>query len=231
MKRFFVLVITLILAFSMMPFQSFASEIISADEIGSITLTLQYKGDPIKDGTFSCIQVADVISEDANYYFRQLLNKNVIYKTIPDVNEVEKLVKDKENSKFFEKYTVTLTNKTGTVKFTNLKPGLYLIVQNVKSEGYSQIKPFLVSVPQNINGKYIFDVNACIKHELAPKPKPECPETTPTTPCTPTPKPPQKLPQTGQLNWPVPVLAASGMIMFLLGWWLTFGRKKDTYDA
>ncbi|MCD7821787.1 MAG: hypothetical protein LUG64_06230, partial [Clostridiales bacterium] len=39
-----------------------------------------------------------------------------------------------------------------------------------------------------------------------------------------------KLPQTGQLNWPVPVLAVSGVVLFALGWGLSrSGRKREGY--
>lgn len=39
-----------------------------------------------------------------------------------------------------------------------------------------------------------------------------------------------KLPQTGQLNWPVPVMVAAGMLLLVLGCWLCFG-KKDEYES
>ncbi len=42
------------------------------------------------------------------------------------------------------------------------------------------------------------------------------------------PKPPQ-LPQTGQLNWPIPVLLAFGTVLLTLGCFLRFGRRKDDY--
>lgn len=35
------------------------------------------------------------------------------------------------------------------------------------------------------------------------------------------------LPQTGQLNWPVPVLAVSGMLLFAAGWVLKRGKEQD----
>lgn len=35
------------------------------------------------------------------------------------------------------------------------------------------------------------------------------------------------LPQTGQLNWPVPVLAAAGLGLFAAGWALRYGKKDD----
>ncbi len=39
------------------------------------------------------------------------------------------------------------------------------------------------------------------------------------------------LPQTGQLNWPIPVLAVGGLATFAGGWKVAFGKsKKDEED-
>jgi hypothetical protein len=35
-----------------------------------------------------------------------------------------------------------------------------------------------------------------------------------------------KLPQTGLLQWPIPVMAGLGILLFSLGWWKRFGRRK-----
>ena len=40
-----------------------------------------------------------------------------------------------------------------------------------------------------------------------------------------------KLIQTGQLNWPVPVLTVAGLGLFLAGWLLRFGRQGKHHDA
>ena len=37
-------------------------------------------------------------------------------------------------------------------------------------------------------------------------------------------KTPEKLPQTGQLRWPILALSAVGAVLLFLGWWI--GRKK-----
>lgn len=37
----------------------------------------------------------------------------------------------------------------------------------------------------------------------------------------------KKLAQTGQLNWPIPVLAGCGILLFLIGWGMVFLKKKD----
>lgn len=51
-------------------------------------------------------------------------------------------------------------------------------------------------------------------------------ETTPPTQNTPS-YDSNKLPQTGQLTWPIPWMAAVGMTLFALGWWMYFGRRED----
>lgn len=39
------------------------------------------------------------------------------------------------------------------------------------------------------------------------------------------------LPQTGQLNWPIPVLTVVGLCLFALGWKLRFGRKRGSDEG
>jgi hypothetical protein len=186
-----------------------------------------------------------------------------------------------------------------------------LIVQNKASSGYNALLPFMVSVPNEIENEYIYNVNGTPKLEVTktsggknlstptpnpgtsstptPTPKPgtsssptptvaprdpaiittpiptKTPGTTPTdsegnpivepseeggtenpvsgevitsepTPYsneeqaegkTPTAKQSaEKLPQTGQLNWPIPVLAAIGLTAFAAGWMLLCQERK-----
>lgn len=68
----------------------------------------------------------------------------------------------------------------------------------------------------NEDGHYIYEVNAEGKFQLQQKPEP----TEPTKPADST------LPQTGQLNWPIPVLVVLGLAMFSVGWALRC-RKKE----
>ena len=63
--------------------------------------------------------------------------------------------------------------------------------------------------------------------------EPEVPTepTEPTEPPPPPPPPPPHLPQTGQLNWPIPVMAMMGCAMFVLGVFLYSGRKGTDDEA
>ena len=70
------------------------------------------------------------------------------------------------------------------------------------------------------DGQYRYDVTAAIKSELEREPETTVPPST-------QPEDP-KLPQTGQLNWPVPVLAAAGLGLFTLG--LILRKKEEPYE-
>ena len=106
--------------------------------------------------------------------------------------------------KDLESRTVT-ADSAGKLVFSDLQPGLYLLYQETAGAGYYPVKPFLVSLPQK--GE-VYEVNAQPKTQLVPKPAGPGTPTTPTGP---------KLPQTGQLNWPVPVLAVCGVLLVTAG--------------
>ena len=91
-------------------------------------------------------------------------------------------------------------------------------MQKKAADGWSCISPFLISVPNMQDGVYVYDVDASPKIELKPTERP--PETPPNTP----PEPP--LPQTGQLNWPSPLMAAAGLCLLLLGSVLRRSAKR-----
>lgn len=93
------------------------------------------------------------------------------------------------------------------VVLSDLPAGLYLVVQVTAADGYSPVEPFLVSLPTVVDGAYVYAVDSTPKLELKKAPPP--PEVTP-------PLPP-KLPQTGQLWWPVPLLAMAGLALMISG--------------
>ena len=102
-----------------------------------------------------------------------------------------------------------------------------LIYQQKTASGYNNISPFLVTIPYD--GKT--DVTSISKPELKKEPQSPTETTKPTTGGSSGGNTGNKLPQTGQLTWPIPALVSGGMLLFALGWWLVFGSKKDSYDA
>ena len=111
----------------------------------------------------------------------------------------------------------------GSVSFTGLTPGLYLIVQTKASEKSIQMNPFLMSIP-NANGEY--EVNASPKPGIMVPPPGNIPETTPeetppeTTPSEPT------IPETGQNWWPVMIMGVIGFLLILTGA-IVWKREKE----
>ena len=110
------------------------------------------------------------------------------------------------------------TDANGTVIFRDLTPGLYLVIRTKpapENTAYTS-DPFLVSIPTVVNGTAAYQVVAEPKFSWDAKPS---------KPAVPSLKPDPSLPQTGQLNWPIPVLIAMGLSLILLGGWLQ--RKSD----
>lgn len=112
-------------------------------------------------------------------------------------------------------------DETGTVRFAPLETGVYLIVQGETSPGYEPVRPFLVTVPLTVGESVYYDIDASPKVALTPEPS------APTTPTEPT---DPWLPQTGQLNWPVPVMAVAGALLFGAGGILCFGKRKNNEE-
>ena len=219
MKRLFSLLLVILVLFCQ-PLAVFAHDYVQLDKTDcSIEMLVRYEGENITGGTLTAIKVGYVAEDDGNYYFRKEftndLLENISSPSLPA--EMADFYNNNKKSHVFYTQTQSVTN--GKATFSGLGVGLYLIVQNKAADGYSPLNPFLVSVPYMEDGQYRYHVTASVKSELDREPKPG------TTPPT---KPPPDLPQTGQLNWPVPVLAAAGMAMLLLGAWLRSGRKKET---
>ena len=104
----------------------------------------------------------------------------------------------------------------GTVVFPDLPAGRYLVVQETPAEGFAPFEPFTVEVADN-------DVEASPKMKPGTEEEPPEPETPPTPPQSDT-----DLPYTGQITWPIPVLAAAGLALILFGVYLwTRGKRHE----
>lgn len=180
-KQFISLLVLLILL--MVPQQIYAAEPASSasNQDNSLTVNAYYgagdKQTPIEGLPVTVLQIAG-ISKDSN---------QLSYTTLPpfssivaDVNTItEKNIEEISNrlhALVFEKKLPGITqktDKTGTAKFTNLKPGLYLVTQleTFKINGkYYTMQPFLISVPEYENQKWNYDVVANPKISETPTP-------------------------------------------------------------
>lgn len=217
----FLLALSVLLSF---PLIAYAHDVPQERDDCSIEVIVRYDGENIDGGTLAAIKVGYVDEDDGNYFFSQeFTNAKIEDITSSGAPKTQKEFYDNHKSNYdFD--TQTQTVKDGKATFNGLSTGLYLIVQNKAADGFSKMDAFLVSVPYMEDGEYRYHVTATIKSELEREPEPELTDPPSTEPDDP------KLPQTGQLNWPVPVLAVSGLAVFVLGWYLRFGRKKDGYE-
>ena len=224
MKKLLLVFTAIVLVFSMTSVV-FAHDVPDPSRRGSIQVVMHWGDTMVGGGTLMLYRVGAVREDDGNYSF-------VPTGDFTDWGEAFENIQAPELAEELKAYAMSKhligQQKTiavdGQVIFDDLDLGLYLLVQYQAAPGYSEARPFLVSVPRMENGEYQYDVNASPKVELTPEP------TEPSEPTTPPTEPEPSLPQTGQLNWPIPILATAGLVLFATGWVLYSMQKKDSYE-
>lgn len=201
-------------------FSVFGKEVPDVNRQGSISLTLQdsQSGAYMEDGAVTLYQVGEIRVDDGNYSWQlsgAFSGSGLSLENLSSGQLAQEL-KEYADQKKIEGSTVRIGEK-GSVVFENLKPGLYLLAQKETMEDVYAFSPFLVSVPVQDGESWQYEVNATPKvgiiEEISLPDSPDIPVDS-------------HLPQTGQLNWPVPVLAVSGVLFFALGWGLCYAKRK-----
>lgn len=178
----------------------------------SITITMTYKGKAVPGGTVALYKVGDVVEDDGNYSFVPVEAIKADISEFGDIQSPDlagKLAKLEKKLTSVTAKPVTI-DKKGTATFSDLKFGLYLVVQKTAASGYGKASPFLVSVPYLYKDEYKYNVTSQPKTDLEREVKP-------TTPSSSGGGGGGKLPQTGQLWWPVPVLVCAGLGCIAVG--------------
>ena len=248
---------------------AFALEVVDLSRTGSIKVSL-YDSETSKavgGGTLTLYRVAKVQKDNANLSFEYTNGFEDCGVELGDLSEGELASQLAEKIAATAESTTVEISDLGVAEFGDLEVGLYLVVQTTAAENYNVINPFLVSVPIQENGSYVYDVDALPKVGTAAKKTPEPPdkpdtpdtpdkpeEENPNTPAAPGPDNPDGwvlgasgenpeapspdnpnghvmgahgLPQTGQLNWPIPVLAVTGVVLLAAGIKLKKETRKD----
>lgn len=193
----------------------------------SLTITMHFGDKNVPGGELMIYRVGYIIEEKGEYVFRRVTDGRKLTNVLSSsMAENLKEYVDGRNDIVSKKVPIgTGETDCGVAEFLGLETGLYLVVQTKAADGFLPISPFLVSVPYNSDGEPDHTVEITSKSPLVPEDSPS------TTPSTEPSKPGGgKLPQTGQLNWPVPVMVVLGLGLFAAGWVLCFGRKKDGYE-
>ena len=152
----------------------------------------------VSGGSLTLYRVGEIVEDDGNYTFKTV---DAFADFTGSLEEVQSPALAEELAGYAvdkRSLNIGLIDANGQVTFDALEPGLYLLVQNETVEGYLPAAPFLVFLPLLEDRAYVYNVDASPKVEIKtaataePTPKPTTPDT--------------KLPQTGQLNWPIPFL-------------------------
>lgn len=136
---------------------------------GTIELTLKESTEetPIKDLEITIIEIASATSENYNLVLKYHENLDSCEADLTDlsnedlVNQLESCIKNNE--------LPTRTKKTdteGKIMFDELRLGLYLVKQTNEVEGYSNIDPFLVMVPEAEDNTWNYDIKAKPKTDI-----------------------------------------------------------------
>ena len=221
-RRLFALVISMVLLCTM-SMMALAHEAVDMTKEGSITLAMREGEAAVPGGTMTLYRVGAVSEDNGDYCFVLTGDFAACEASLEDITSGEPAADLAAYAGVQKLSGDTLDiDKDGKVTFTGLEVGLYLLLQEKPAEGYRSIEPFLVSVPMEEQGSYRYDVDA------SPKVAPEKAPVEPTSPSAPTTPGGPILPQTGQLNWPIPVLVVLGLGLFAAGWIL---RKKNDNEA
>lgn len=132
----------------------------------SVTLTEQYDKEPIVGAELSVYYVATVVMD---------ADENLIYDYTEDFEQFDTAIDDislaTKLDAFVSQYSVPsvkiTTNAHGTALCEELPLGLYFVKQTGAVEGFAPCTPFLVTLPNEKNGEYMYEVNASPKTEVA----------------------------------------------------------------
>lgn len=190
----------------------------------SISIVMHMGETKIPGGTLRLYRVGEIQENDGNYSWSpagDFADCGLSFANVQSSDLAEELEKIAANLKPLKEESV---GEDCEVVFSGLNTGLYLVVQSEAADGYQKAEPFLVSVPyyKEETGEYDYSVDAYPKVDVEKATETTVPSTT---------KPnDERLPQTGQLNWPVPLMMVLGLALMIAGWALRFGRKTEKYE-
>ena len=222
-NRILSILLALVLLFVLAVNASAASEILPLGK-GSLTLVMSYDGQALKDGSVNILRIGSVEEVDKKKYdfriFAPLGRESITQEELYDPDVAKELLKT--GKKQYTENILSAPVLDGSVVFKDLDSGLYVVWQEEADacNGLSAFQPFLISVPRWQYDHYDLNVVAAPKVPMNPEPF-EPP---------PPPPPPPELPKTGQLNWPIPVMAVLGAMLMVIGLILCRNRKRDGYE-
>lgn len=208
-------IILLLLAVLTLSVPAKASDMIDLTQPGSLTVTMASNGTPVPGGKLTIYHVAQIQAVDDYFILAYTEAFQSCELSLEEINSDDAAEEFREyvNSNGISGQEMTV-GENGIVVFKDLPLGVYLVMQPVAASGYYPIKSFMVQLPDGGENGIRYHVDATPKVSvdqgmIAP-PDPDEPD----------------IPQTGQLQWPVPILAICGLVVFSIGWYLCFVKRK-----
>lgn len=211
-------ILFIIAILAVLPLKVYAEPALDTGLGGSVTVIMQYEDKPIKDGTVAFYRVAEI--KEANGKYSYVLTESFAPSNL-SVTDLQSPALAEELKNYAEKEKISfekadIKDGKAVLNIEKGKCGLYLAVQETPSTGYNTILPFLINIPDYKNGKYEYDVTAYpkIKQNIPSMPPPVSSED-------------ETIPQTGQNNLPVPILAGVGLLLLTAGIiLLRYGKRE-----
>ncbi len=233
MKSAILIMLTVIFIMSCINTAVFSHEVPDLGRLGSISVKMSYGGNAVSGGSITLYRVADIVVDDGDYSFTFSGEFDSFDADITDLESQQLIFTIASyiaENKLMGIITMPIDNN-GNVCFCDLKPGLYMLIQDTAAKGYNCVNPFLVSLPMFTDGKYLYDVDASAKVELTKNNNKPHVDTTTDTGRNTTGTDGNRLPQTGQLEWPIPIFAVTGAGLILVGLMLCFGTRKTDNES
>jgi len=209
MRKKAVAMAIVLLGILLLPVQVLAYTSISEEQ--DVTLTLTYE---LPDISFSLFRVADV-SQTVKYSLTDpFKNYPIVFENLDSERwrELTQTLVGYVQRDGITPFTTGKTDKNGELVFEKLEKGLYLVVgETYRTEDGLQyvVMPFLVSLPTLTDeDEWNYEPIVSPKYSVN-----RVSDTTSQDGISQV----DKLPQTGQLWWPVPVLITAGTILFIAG--------------
>lgn len=179
---------------------AYAHDVPDTSRTGTISVDMTYDDVAVPGGTVTLYRVGDVVSDDGNYLFElgdDYQGSGVVLDDLQSPEAAEALAAWADDHGL--RGTTVAIDDEGHAVFTDVELGLYLVAQHEPADGYMAIDPFLIGMPNTVDGAYVYDVDATPKLELVQAPEP---------PVTPE----EDIPQTGDSMLPFVMVFAGGVL-------------------
>ena len=223
---------------------------LAAGPAGALTLHCHYGGgtQPLAGDTYALVAVADAAVDGDGSLLYTTRPEFAAWDcgwaglTASQRHDAALQLQDAVQDALPETTRTGTTDANGDLTLRGLEPALYLVLRTSAAPGNERYRmdPLLVSVPLPQDGCLTYEVTITPKFAgegpaetpeppaATPSPAPgasPAPTAAPTPAPQPTAAPGPALPQTGQLNWPIPLLLVAGAALFMLG--LALRRKQE----